>query len=316
MQVDTDTRTAVIIAAYNGASTLERAVVSALAQPETVEVCVVDDASTDATADVAARLAGADRRVTLIRQEKNAGPAAARNRAIAATTAPWIAILDADDYFLTGRMAKLHQFSADADFVSGHLMRINEGEPSPPIPQADLNARPLSFAEFIKGNFDPSILNLGFLKPIFRRSFIEAHNLRYDESLRLGEDYEFYGRAIALGARFLLLDGPTGYASVIRPGSISMEHSEEDLRRMRDCDVTLGQVRPMSALEQRTLRQHWVSVDCRLQWRRLISAVKAHDLSAACATFRSPQVTRYLAARLAEQAWLRSVGPLLRKTRA
>ncbi len=85
---------AVIIAAYNAAATLERAVRSALAQPETAEVCVVDDASTDEMPAIAQRLASMDARVHVLRQPRNAGPAAARNAALAATDAPWIAILD------------------------------------------------------------------------------------------------------------------------------------------------------------------------------------------------------------------------------
>ena len=38
---------AVVIAAYNAEATLDRAVASALAQPETAEICIVDDCSTD-----------------------------------------------------------------------------------------------------------------------------------------------------------------------------------------------------------------------------------------------------------------------------
>ncbi len=308
MHVPTGQHTAVIIAAFNAAATLERAVVSALAQPETAEVCIVDDGSTDATADVAGRLAGADVRVTFLRQETNMGPAAARNRAIASTTAPWITILDADDYFLTGRTAKLFQHADNADFVAAQLMRVKEGDPGPAIPDEPRGAHNLTFEEFIEGNFNPNILNLGFLKPIIRRSFLEAHQLRYDETLRLGEDYILYGLALLNGARFVLLDGHAGYVSVIRDGSITTSHSAEDLLRMRDGDDQFTKVRPLSPSERRTVRRHWASVDCRLQWRRLISAVKAHDFGAAASAFRSPQVAGYLAVKLAEQAWLRSIG--------
>jgi succinoglycan biosynthesis protein ExoU len=46
---------AIVIAAYNAEATIARAIRSALAQPEVGEVCVVDDASTDATSEVAMR---------------------------------------------------------------------------------------------------------------------------------------------------------------------------------------------------------------------------------------------------------------------
>jgi succinoglycan biosynthesis protein ExoU len=316
MQVGFDTRTAVIIAAYNAAGTLARAVHSALAERETVEICIVDDASKDDTAAVAHALAAADARVSFFQQEGNAGPAAARNRAINATTAPWLSVLDADDYFLPGRLEKLHRLTSECEFVSGQLIRIHEGDAIATLPPTLPGSRQLSFSAFVEGNFNPQFLDLGFLKPVFSRAFLNAHGLRYDESLRLGEDYEFYARAIAFGARFVLLDGPAGYASVIRAGSLSRDHSEEDLQRMRDCDTRLAALPQLTDLDRRTLRRHWASVDCRLQWRRLISAVKAHDIGAAGSTFRSPQVARYLATRLAEQAWLRSVGRLFHKAGA
>ncbi len=85
-------RIAAVIPAYNA----ERIVAAAIEslQRQTVppaEIIVVDDGSQDDTSAVATR-AGA----RVIRQE-NRGPAAARNRGIAATTAEWIALLDADD---------------------------------------------------------------------------------------------------------------------------------------------------------------------------------------------------------------------------
>jgi succinoglycan biosynthesis protein ExoU len=137
-----------------------------------------------------------------------------------------------------------------------------------------------------------------------RRSFLDAHGLRYRPELRLGEDYEMYARALALGAQFKLTP-PAGYVSVERAGSLSRDHGEDELRRLRDCDAELARIRPLRRAERRALARHTASVDNRLQWVRLIHAVKTGDLSAALSTLRSPQVAFYLAARLAEQAWLR-----------
>jgi succinoglycan biosynthesis protein ExoU len=170
----------------------------------------------------------------------------------------------------------------------------------------ELSPRPLNFADFVLGNLGARTgpLDLGYLKPLFRRAFITQHGLRYREDMRLGEDYELYARVLALGARFLTC-APAGYISVERPGSLSKEHSETDLLRLRDCDDGLASIRLLTPGEQRALRRHWNSVDCRLQWRRLISAVKGRDVGAAISTFRSPQTAAFLAARLGEQAWLR-----------
>ena len=73
----------VVTPAYNAATTLERAIVSALAQaPVTVEVIVVDDCSTDDTRAVAARFA--DKGVRLIANDRNLGASESRNVAIRA----------------------------------------------------------------------------------------------------------------------------------------------------------------------------------------------------------------------------------------
>lgn len=302
------TDTAIVIAAFNAEGTIARAITSALAQPEAAEVCVVDDASTDATLAVARAHAERDPRVRVLALSANGGPSAARNAAVAATVSPWIAILDADDYLLPGRLAALHAHSDSADFIADALMRTREGAP-PPEPQATLDPRPLSFEQFVLGNLGAlrGPLDLGFLKPVFRRDYIASRGLRYREDMRLGEDYLFYAEALAHGARFLLGQA-VGYVSVERQNSLSTRHSESDLQRLRDCDDHLGALRPLTASERRALARHWTSVDCRLQWRRLIAAVKARDLRQAASTFHTPDAAAYLAARLGEQAWLRSIG--------
>jgi succinoglycan biosynthesis protein ExoU len=303
---------AVVIAAYNAELTLERALGSALAQAETGEVCVVDDASSDATAALAERWRRRDARVSLIRQERNQGPGAARNAAIAATRSPWIAILDADDYLQPGRFGALMQEADGADFVADALTRVFEGQ-DPAADAASFASQSLSFEAFVLGNLGEQTgrLDLGFLKPVFRRAFLDARGLLYRPDMRLGEDFEFYARALLLGARFLV-GGPTGYVSVEREGSLSKLHSEADLELLRDCDSALRAVRALSASEDRALRRRWTSVDCRLQWRRLITAVKTRDLAAAFGAFHTPDAAFYLATRLGEQAWLRGAAALRR----
>jgi succinoglycan biosynthesis protein ExoU len=303
-----DKRTAVIVAAYNAATTLRRAIDSALREPEVVEVCIVDDGSTDQTPAIANDIAAADRRVRVVWLNRNAGPGAARNAAIEATTAPWIAILDSDDHLLEGRFAALHAFTADADFVADALIRTPMGV-EPAFTRRALAPRALDFAAFVLGNLggDKRPLDLGFMKPLMRRSFLDSHRLKYRPDMRLGEDYDLYGRALALRARFITC-GEAGYVSVERPGSLSKDHSAAELRLLRDCDDDIERLGDLTKHEKRALARHRSGVDCRLQWARLISAVKARDVAAMASTVRSPTVALYLANKLAEQAWLRSTG--------
>lgn len=111
-------RFSVVIPAFNSAATLARAIESVRAQAWPAhEILVVDDGSTDATAEVAAGFDG----VCLIRQ-KNSGVSGARNAGAAAATGDWLAFLDADDWYAPDRL-RLHAewIAEDAtlDFLTG-----------------------------------------------------------------------------------------------------------------------------------------------------------------------------------------------------
>lgn len=87
----------VIVPAFNAESTLRRTLESAAGQSwRHLEIIIVDDGSTDRTADIAAAFCLADERARLIRQP-NSGEASARNRALLEARGQWIAPLDADD---------------------------------------------------------------------------------------------------------------------------------------------------------------------------------------------------------------------------
>jgi len=93
-------RFSVIIPAFNCAATLARAIESVRAQSWPAhEIIVVDDGSTDATADEASRFDD----VRLIRQ-RNSGVSVARNAGVAVASGDWLAFLDADDWYVTDRL--------------------------------------------------------------------------------------------------------------------------------------------------------------------------------------------------------------------
>jgi glycosyltransferase involved in cell wall biosynthesis len=92
----------VVIPTYNDACNVPRAVRSALCQyPSPKEIIVVDDGSTDDTADVV-RAFGAD--VTYIKSP-NGGAGAARNRGVQEASGNWIAFLDSDDEWFPEKLA-------------------------------------------------------------------------------------------------------------------------------------------------------------------------------------------------------------------
>jgi len=117
----------VVIAAYNDALRLPRAVASIAAQTFTDwELIIVDDGSTDATRSVAEAIAAGDLRVRAI-SIPHAGPGAARNAAIAEARGEWIAILDSDDYAAPERLERQLAFAdahSTAGLIATHARRV------------------------------------------------------------------------------------------------------------------------------------------------------------------------------------------------
>jgi GT2 family glycosyltransferase len=114
----------VVIPAYNRGARIGRAVATALRQEPRppAQVIVVDDCSTDGTAD-AARRAGAD----VVRHEVNRGAGAARNTAIEHASQPWVAFLDSDDEWLPNHLASLWSVRADHVLLAGATLRCESG---------------------------------------------------------------------------------------------------------------------------------------------------------------------------------------------
>ena len=103
----------------NRAGLVRRAIESVLRQDHAdLELLVVDDASTDDTPEVLARIAAADGRVRVFRQPRQSGAPAARNVALREATGRYVTGLDDDDEFLPGRVtALLRAFDERYSFV-------------------------------------------------------------------------------------------------------------------------------------------------------------------------------------------------------
>jgi glycosyltransferase involved in cell wall biosynthesis len=191
----------VVIAAFNAERTIGSAVGSALDQTERdVEVIVVDDGSTDGTADVVRTIE--DPRLRLVAQT-NRGQAAARNHGVAVCSGEYVGFLDSDDLWLPDFLSQAAQrldawpragFAyTDAyafDPVTGRVrkesvMSVNR----PPIPPP---AEPEAFLlELLDRNFL-------FVSTVVRRAVLTAVG-GYSEHLRRVEDYDLALRILMSG---------------------------------------------------------------------------------------------------------------------
>ncbi|NLI18358.1 MAG: glycosyltransferase family 2 protein [Actinomycetales bacterium] len=181
---------AAIVAVYNGEEFLAAALESVRAQTRPVhEVIVVDDGSTDRSAEIARGFPG----VVLI-QQHNAGPAAARNRGIAVARSDYLAMLDADDLWPANRtevMAGLLDADPSLGLVIGNQRLLVEPGAQVPdwVPAGDPEAIPPDQLPKPTGVF------------MARRETFDAVGL-FEESLRHAEDTDFYLRSQDAGVRW------------------------------------------------------------------------------------------------------------------
>lgn len=114
-------RISIIIPVYNAARFVEQAVASALAQPETGEVLLIEDGSEDTSLTICTQLAHDSNQVRLIQHPggKNRGASASRNLGIALSRCEYVSFLDADDFYAPSRFAVTRQVFASIPNVDG-----------------------------------------------------------------------------------------------------------------------------------------------------------------------------------------------------
>jgi hypothetical protein len=191
----------VLVAAHQAAHTIGEAIESALDQTRPpLEVIVCDDGSTD---DLDGALRPYRDRIVLIRQAR-LGPAAARNAALRAASGDYVAILDADDAYLPGRLEALGDLAAarpDLGLLTtdcyleaaGRSVRRYYG---PEFPFVAENQR----SAILERNF---VLGLA-AAPRGRLLTIGG----FDEALPNAEDWDCWIRLILAGAHAGLVDQP------------------------------------------------------------------------------------------------------------
>jgi glycosyltransferase involved in cell wall biosynthesis len=176
-----------IVAVFNGERYLEEALRSILDQTyRPLEVIVVDDGSTDGTADVVARFGPRIRAV----HQPNAGPAAARNRGLADARGDWVAFLDADDLWhpekLTRQAARLRA-RPELDLSVTQIRNFWV----PELREEEARCRGSRLSEPAPGYLTAALMA--------RRSAFERVG-RFEESWRHVHDTEWFARARDAGA--------------------------------------------------------------------------------------------------------------------
>lgn len=295
----------VIIAAWQAADHVERAIRSALAsQGVAVEVVVVDDASPDNTFACLNDIAADEPQLVVDRLPVNGGPSAARNRAISLASGRFIAVLDADDTMDPDRLTRLLKLAEErgADIVVDNMKEVDPRgraihsggflrSPAFAVSRTiDLETW-IAFNQPMKGGDC-----LGYLKPLIRRATLDRGESRYDLALRNSEDYYLVADLLARGARMLYMP-EAGYRYTRSTGSTSHRLKPDHTRAWIDAEARFvrrhgaslsDRLRHALARRSRALRKvnQLVAVTDALQARRILElpAILVSDLEASAYT--------------------------------
>lgn len=182
----------VIIPVYNAAPFIDQSIQSALDQPQTAEVLVIDDRSTDGSWEKCLAWTQKDSRVRLFKNEGPKGSGAARNTGLKNASCEYIAFLDADDYYLEGRFEvaeKLYELNEKIEGIGEVVMVVDNFH---------------NIDSYVIGNYD----SFDFINPVkyfsngslhiiglsLKRKSVEG--LYFDEGLKQTQDTDFILRCM------------------------------------------------------------------------------------------------------------------------
>jgi len=231
----------IVMAAYNEEHHIARALDSLVAQTFIDwESIVVDDGSTDATADIIRRYADKDSRIILVRNEANLQLSESLNKAIGLARADIVARADADDVNLPERLAKQYRYlqahqEVDVLGTGAYLLdqtgaRVNTFC----HPQTHAELRSLSFLKI--QFFHPSVM--------MRRRFFDTAGL-YDPRYPNAEDKEMWLRGLAAGCSYANLSEPLIEYSTdgfVKSWSSILRHGLSLFRIVRDRKIKNGYI--------------------------------------------------------------------------
>jgi hypothetical protein len=196
-------RVSVVMPVHNGMPYLPLAIDSILAQSfDDFEFIIIDDASTDATAEVLADYAHRDRRIRILTNARNLGISGAINVGLEAARGELVARMDADDIALPDR------FGRQVAFLDAHPDHVVVGtscsfiDAAGRVTNRDFNRRAIEdwelqwIAHFWAPLVHPTAM--------FRGAAVRQRGLRFDSRFLGAQDMDFFARMLNAGKGFVL----------------------------------------------------------------------------------------------------------------
>ena len=234
-------RISVVVAFFNNEVDLADCLDSIAAQSfADLEVIMVDDASTDRSAQIARDKAAADPRFTLI-QPEHGGPGGARNRGVERARGEFLAFVDGDDLLPANAYELLlHALEqSGSDFVSGAVYRVSATGINPSALHAlALKGRQTGthVTRTPRLLYDVSVWN-----KLFRRSFWDQHQLSYPEGV-VWEDIRLMTKAHVLARAVDVIPNIVYYWRERAQGRLSITQSRTNIANLRDRMTALADI--------------------------------------------------------------------------
>lgn len=220
----------VIVPVYNSIECLEKCVRSLCAQTyANLEILLIDDGSTDGTAELVEELAKTDSRI-LIHHKKNGGASSARNAGISLAKGDYLAFADSDDYLEPYVYEKLQRALAMGAYPVAQISRDEVDEDGKRLPDVCIPPKREWFcasADFIR----ELLLHQGdcsFCTKLFPREVFGAH--RFPEG-ELNEDFRLLVEILQEITGIVILP-EQGYHVVARKSSTTRTRTKDSFSRV------------------------------------------------------------------------------------
>lgn len=288
----------VIMPAFNASNTIAQAIESVLCQtmPD-LELIVCDDASTDRTQELVKSFQ--DCRLKYIKNNINLGAGLSRDHAIKYATAPWVALIDADDVWAPNRLEMLldcaEGYTDSMIFDDLLICHSSEGGVIPWQSVHGVDAfggcgtepRNVSIENYIKS---PRLV----IQPMIPTSLIRQFGVKHT-SRPFAEDAEYYLRLALYGVSFRYLPEPL-YLYRVQPGSAT---ARSDVEQMRECIEECAAWEGWSISAQEAFKKKIISLRYNEAMYSIVDDVKRRRLFAAIKTFlKKPALIKLFPPRL------------------
>jgi glycosyltransferase involved in cell wall biosynthesis len=185
-----------------------------------IEIILIDDGSPDNCGKICDKYMQKDSRIKVFHKE-NAGTASARNVGLDNSTGEWITFVDADDWLEKNALEQILYLikHTDAEVIGfNHFYNQNDRQwkrvsinPDPLICSGDEELKWLILGSIfphycvVKNKFELAAIR-GVWSKVFKRSFLENNNLRFDKNVNIAEDAIFCLDVFANANKIILHD--------------------------------------------------------------------------------------------------------------